>query len=1181
MTPPDPPPPLQLPWTPPERVELVRRLGRGRLGEVHEAREIGTGRRVALRLIAPELAGQIGWIVEHLRPSARLEHPHLLPATLPQAEGGQLFYTMALAEAGSLRDWLGGRLGDGFAAQADGTPDPDPLLDLLAQTARGLASAHAEGQVHGHLTPENVLLQPRGSGGLHVWLSDFGVLDAEPSPRADLAAVGTLLAGGLLGEVSEQSSSPAVLAPLPGVLRDLILRCWGVRGPFPDAAALAARLEEVRAYLRREGPTAQADPPALRLMPGEGRTVRLRPGAVGEGRFLRLEVRGLPPEWVTLPGTVRAGEPLTLRVALPHTPRPPPGHHRAEVRVWDAPAENAAARGGPEELARLILPLEVRPLTDSRLALTVENLTAKGLTAKAKRRDGALALRLHLANLGDVPERYALDYTLPTGSRIVGPPPPRHLELPPGGEVQAEFGVRPAPAWLRPRFRRVRVSVQARPVEPPGERGRGLEVSAGAWQPPRVPLWAALPLLGALLAGAVWLALPPRIATFTASDTVPESGVPFALSWRSVGAQSVSIRELPGRALPSEGRLEVRGLEEPQTYTLVAQGRLTRTSRQVTVWPVSQPPQIVRFRVTPAAAPVGTPVEVEWNVAHARRVSLTPFGEVPARGRRTVVLERETAFRLSAGDPAVEGQAQDAPARTVVARLTPPRIARFTVTPPAPVRGQPVTARWRVEGARRVRLTPLGELAASGQRTFVPRASGPLVLKASNGEQEVLSRASVRLQPLPVRVTAFGVLDAAPLSGQPLALRWQTSGARQVELRWNGGRRLLAPRGELRLPLPSTVTRLTLRAVGEAGSVAEQSRPVTWAAPAATAPTTPPKRPPPEGAAAPPAVPGPAAPAVSATASATAAPRIVGFRADPPQVRAGERVTLRWQVSGAESVQLAGVSAPQGQVRPARGSVTLRPTADRTFVLRAGEARAEVRVRVLPRSAALAPSSRLAPPSGAAQAPPASTPAVRVLEFTARPSALRPGERATLAWRVSGAAKVYLAGLSGPNADGSFPPQGTVQTGRAQGDTVYVLNAGGRRTSLAVPLVRGAAPVATTPPAAPRPAPAPSAPDPASPVAGTWSHSFGTLRLEVRGRRVSGVLTSSRATFPGGVVRGTLSGEAPNLTLNARVNTGDERVALLLSFDTQRQTFTGLSSLRGERERWCGWRGGAVPPGCG
>ncbi|SMB79231.1 protein kinase domain-containing protein [Deinococcus hopiensis] len=1229
MTTPDAPSTPPLVWTPPGQVELVRTLGGGWLGEVHEARESSSGRQVALRLIAPERIAQLGQIVDLLGPSARQEGAHRLPVTLPQAEGGHLFYTMALAEGGSLRSWLDA------ARTADAALSVDLLLDLLTQVARGLAEAHAGGQVHGNLKPENVLLHPH-EGGMHVWLSDFGWSALRPSEaanpylspeqragrpaesQADLHAAGVMLCGGLqelLGQKVDLPPSPERLAALPAALRDVIRSC--VSGEFSGADALAAQLAEVRTYIGRVGLGPVAEPAALRLMLGESRGVQLHPGAVGEGRALRVAVGGVPSEWVSLPAQAQADGPLAVRVAVPRTASVKPGTHTAEFRFLAASSDSARHHGA-EELARLTLPLEVLPFEQGYLELM----------AKPGRSGGTVAL--HLANRGDVPEHYRLDYTLPTGSRWVGQPPPRELDLPPGGEYRTTFAVRCPPVWGPARPRRVLVFAQGRPWGSPEGRTRPLEARATFLQRPALPLWAGLPALAAVLAGLGSLALPPRIAAFNASDTQPGEGVPFALRWQVPGARTVRIRELPGRRLPAQGQLRVPGVDQPQTYTLVAQGRLTSASRQITVWPVREAPQIVRFDVTPRNAPVGSRVRVTWRVAHAAHVTLAPFGDVPAEGTRTLPLTRSTAFELTAGDPVAEDlDGRGVLQRSIRATLAAPRIERFRAEPPVVVRGQPVTLRWQVRSARTVRLAPLGNLPASGERTFVPTESGPLVLKASSGEQEVLARAEVHVHAPPPRITAFEVLASAPVPGQPLPLRWNTAGSVGVKLRWNGGSRTLPPQGKLGLSVPPTVKRLTLVARNAEGQGVEQVRTLKWAVPPAITLTqpAPPSAPPPTTRPAPhpervsavakpaPTPPqaqtsaqvqtspkaqlprqvsaSPPAPASPAPARSAPQPRILSFRAAPAALQAGESTTLRWQVSGTGRVRIPGLRGPQDGLFPAQGSVTLRPTGDQTYVLVAGKQRAEVRVRV--QTAQPAPTAPVRAPAPTAQVrPPAATAPVRapaataqVRAFSALPATLNPGERAVLTWDVGGVSKVFLAGLSGPNPDGSFPPQGRVQTLAARGDQVFVLSAGGKRTTLTVPLVplvqRGPAPSTEPAPAPVRPPAQPAQEDitPASPVEGTWQHTFGTLRLEVQGRHVRGVLASDRTGFPGGTIRGTLSGSAPVLTLNGRVTQGEVATAFLLRFDTTSQTFTGFAAQRGERGRWCGWRMGADPPGCG
>jgi hypothetical protein len=175
------------------------------------------------------------------------------------------------------------------------------------------------------------------------------------------------------------------------------------------------------------------------------------------------------------------------------------------------------------------------------------------------------------------------------------------------------------------------------------------------------------------------------------------------------------------------------------------------------------------------------------------------------------------------------------------------------------------------------------------------------------------------------------------------------------------------------------------------------------------------------------------------------------------------------------------------------------------------------------------------------------------------PASLRSGQFATLVWQVRGVNKVFITGLRGPNADGSFPPAGQTSTPRARtADQSFVLSAGGERVTLRVPLQA----VVTPSPAA----------QPYAGVAGTWRHTFGGLALRVEGMRVTGTLTSVRPDLPGGSVRGTLSGDAGTPVLNAFVRADGVDTALVVQFDVAAQTFSGVYAGRSAQVRWSGSR---------
>lgn len=1236
-------------WSRPQRLELVHLLGEGWAGSVYAAADLDDSRLVAVRLVTVPP----GPLAATMALGAGQRHPHILPLSLPEERQDHVLSVMPLAEAGSLRRLLtpggGENPGERPATEAAaGKLAPGLLLDLLRQAAEALVFAHAHGTVHGNLKPENLLLDTRGDG-LWVWLSDFGLGGLRPpdplSPyqsaeqrvggaateHDDLYALGGLLFEGLSGAPPPLHPTPDDLLALPDPWRKLAARCLGLSVPFPDMAGFLGQVRALQLAAGVQGAAAQplillADLPggahgaeagATELRPGEPQvlTLRLRAGPELDGAPVRLEVEGLPAGWAApLPGvTLRAGTEALVPLSL-SAPRLPETAPRAlEVTVLalglaphagpgDLPGEPDAAPRGWVTWARLPLELRVLPFADSVLELRPAQ--------RSVRRSATVALSLR--NRGNRAQQYNLDVTLPPASSVGHGSLRRQFELAPGGEYHDTLQLRLPASLLGERT--LHVLGVAHQLTRPGEAAAwppvhsSVQASAQLRQRPAVPWWVAGLLGAAALAGAAWAARPPGIADFALVGAPPVRGEPFTLAWRTSGSGQVQILELPGRRLGASGQTQVPGLQTAQTYTLVASGLLARQTRQLTVRPVAPAPRVTALSVTPAQASLGQTVTVRWATADAARVSLTPFGTVPASGTRQLTLRRDTRFELLARGSGDLAGRQDRSVQVVT--LRPPQIARFAITPATAAPGQPVTVSWQVSGASRVRLAPLGDLPASGNRTFVPRA-GNYTLKASNGQSEVMAAAAVTVTARPARILTFSVSPATPVIGQPLTVRWQTTGARSAELRWSDQRQTLPPSGDLSLIATAQMGRLTLVAQGEAGVPALQSRALTLRAPAAVptpsgrgTATRPPTAQAPATPA--PAAPAPAIPAAPAaqrptarppvSTSPAALPQITSFSASAARPRVGQVLTLRWQGRGAGRVTLSG---PDGTVAGTFGSsgvarVRLTRAGVQTFSLGRAQgggrlARLSVNVtsgQLAPgsppavaspdRAAAGRPPARQATPGQApaqssaqppvpslaqspVQSPASPAAAPRIEKFVAFPASLRPGQFATLVWEVRGVSKVFIAGLRGPGADGSFPPSSQTSTPRARtADQSFVLSAGGVRATLRVPLQAAAAP----PPAA----------RPYAGVAGSWRHSFGALALRVSGSRVTGTLTSTRADLPGGSVRGTLSGDPGSPTLNAFVRSGNTETALVAQFDLAAQTFSGVYAGRGDRVRWSGAR---------
>src|SRR5882672_5060799 len=144
------------------RYEVEREIGAGGMATVYLARDVKHDRRVALKLLNPELGAVLGVerFLSEIKVTANLQHPNLLPLFDSGEADGLLFYVMPYVEGESLRARLD---------RENQLPMDDALRFVLA-VASALEYAHKQGVVHRDLKPENILLQH----GEPV-VSDFGI----------------------------------------------------------------------------------------------------------------------------------------------------------------------------------------------------------------------------------------------------------------------------------------------------------------------------------------------------------------------------------------------------------------------------------------------------------------------------------------------------------------------------------------------------------------------------------------------------------------------------------------------------------------------------------------------------------------------------------------------------------------------------------------------------------------------------------------------------------------------------------------------------------------------------------------------------------------------------------------------------------------------------------------------
>jgi serine/threonine-protein kinase len=143
-------------------------IGRGGMAVVYRATDLRLNRRVAIKLLPPELAFNADVRERFLREaqtSAQLAHPNIVPIYTVDEVDGLVFFVMGLVDGESLAQRL---------ARERRLPVAD-VRGILAAVADALAYAHAQGVVHRDVKPDNVMLDRRTGRAL---VTDFGIARA-------------------------------------------------------------------------------------------------------------------------------------------------------------------------------------------------------------------------------------------------------------------------------------------------------------------------------------------------------------------------------------------------------------------------------------------------------------------------------------------------------------------------------------------------------------------------------------------------------------------------------------------------------------------------------------------------------------------------------------------------------------------------------------------------------------------------------------------------------------------------------------------------------------------------------------------------------------------------------------------------------------------------------------------
>jgi serine/threonine-protein kinase len=173
---------------------IERELGAGGMATVYLAEDLKHHRRVAIKVLRPDLAAAVGpgRFEDEVEIAARLHHPHIVPVYDSGAADGFLYYVMPLIEGQTLRERV---------QQGERLPVPD-VVRILAEAADALAYAHDHGLVHRDIKPENIMMS-----GRHALVMDFGIAKAVRDAGARRSSTSLGLAMGTPEYMSPEQAS--------------------------------------------------------------------------------------------------------------------------------------------------------------------------------------------------------------------------------------------------------------------------------------------------------------------------------------------------------------------------------------------------------------------------------------------------------------------------------------------------------------------------------------------------------------------------------------------------------------------------------------------------------------------------------------------------------------------------------------------------------------------------------------------------------------------------------------------------------------------------------------------------------------------------------------------------------------------------------------------------------------
>jgi hypothetical protein len=265
-------------WALGDDYEVLSDLGSGSFGRVWRARDLSLEREVALKVLHPHIAVDgraVGAFWREAKLAAQLAHPAIVPIYDWDSRGDLSWYTMELAEEGSVASLVA----------RSGPRTLSEIAEPIETVLEGLAAAHAVAIVHRDLKPENILIDRYrrwrltdfgianvtgedvvGSTGTPAFAAPEQLLGEPQGPQADLFAIAGIVVFALTGEppfgdgepqeiVARQLAGKIDLSQYPNAICEWLRTALALSPDdrFKDAAAMKEEWRQaVRTSLRRE-----------------------------------------------------------------------------------------------------------------------------------------------------------------------------------------------------------------------------------------------------------------------------------------------------------------------------------------------------------------------------------------------------------------------------------------------------------------------------------------------------------------------------------------------------------------------------------------------------------------------------------------------------------------------------------------------------------------------------------------------------------------------------------------------------------------------------------------------------------------------------------------------------------------------------------------------------------------